>query len=102
MSSHWSDNAWNLKVPDEVQEVYIGQREDILDLLPPFLPAYAGVDDDPTWEWGHKCVFSVKSGYLMLNDRGLRFPFAKVIWNVKAPLKVRAFLWLVTKRAILT
>jgi len=44
----------------------------------------------------------VNSAYDHLNDGGARCPFAKNIWNIKAPLKVKAFLWLVVNRAILT
>ena len=35
-------------------------------------------------------------------DRGLQCPFVKVIWNVKTPLKIKVFLWLIINKAILT
>ena len=39
---------------------------------------------------------------LRLDDGSLRCPFAKVIWNIKVPLKIKAFLRLVNKWALLT
>ena len=61
-----------------------------------------GVRDRPIWNWDSKLIFSIKSVYYMLNDDGLWCLFAKVIWSIRAPFKVRAFLWLVINDVILT
>ena len=47
-------------------------------------------------------TFLVKNAYLRLNDGGLRCLLDKVILKIKAPLKIKAFLWLVVNRATLT
>jgi len=61
-------NARNIKVPEEVQEVFIDQREELFNLLPQVLPINAGVRDAPTWAYSHKRSFSVKSAYRVFND----------------------------------
>ena len=61
-----------------------------------------GVRDCHTWEWDPKWVLSVRNAYYRLNDGGLRWAFTKVIWKVKAPLKVMAFIWFPIYRMILT
>ena len=76
--------------------------EEFLNLLPPLLPDFAGDRDSMTWKWDPKMTFSVKSTYLTINDAGLRCPYAKVLWNIKASLKIRAFLWLIINKEILT
>ena len=77
-------------------------REELVHPLPNHLNLSTGSRGRPIWDWDHKKVFSVRSAYFRLNDDGLRCPFAKVIWDVKTPLKIKVFLWLVIKCAILT
>ena len=51
--------------------------------------------DWTVWERDAKSCFSVKNTYFMLNDGSLRCPFANIVWHIKLPLKIKAFLWLV-------
>lgn len=47
-------------------------------------------------------TFSIKLIYRFLNDGGCRLRYAKYIWRVWCPLKIRVFLWLLAKEALLT
>jgi len=74
----------------------------LLSILPQSIILIGEGSDKPTWEWDAKRTFSVYNAYYRINERGLRCPFPKVIWKIKAPLKVKAFFWPVVNRAILT
>lgn len=58
--------------------------------------------DKPRWFWSVDGVYSVRNAYRHLNDGGLCSLVSNVIWHIRAPLKVKAFLWLVFHNAILT
>ena len=77
------------------QEEYAVQREELLQLL-------HGHGMLLSWNGTHLWVFSVKNAYFRPNFGGLRCRVALVIWKVKAPLKIRAFLWVVINKLILT
>jgi mannosylglycoprotein endo-beta-mannosidase len=46
-------------------------------------------------------IFSVKLLYTYLMARRVLFPY-KMIWRLKVPLKIKAFIWLIVKNRILT
>lgn len=46
--------------------------------------------------------FTVSSTYRLVIDGGLRFSHGNLIWMKKCLLKMRIFMWLVVKNAILT
>ncbi len=47
-------------------------------------------------------MFSVKSLYRFLQDSGVVDNRYVRLWNIKSPLKVRIFIWLVLKRRVMT
>ena len=76
-------------------------KDGLSQLIPHRLPQAQWIRDRPVWSWDPEHTFSVRGAYYRLNDEGLWCPFAKIIWSIKAPLKVRAFLWLVIRCALL-
>lgn len=46
-------------------------------------------------------IFSVKSFYNILITQRVHFPF-KHYWKLKVPLKIKVFMWLISKNSILT
>jgi hypothetical protein len=57
--------------------------------------------DRVSWTLTKSGAFSVKSLYTYLIARRILFPY-KMIWRMKIPLKVKAFIWLIVKDRILT
>jgi hypothetical protein len=57
--------------------------------------------DKPLWIWGKHKKFSVKSMYAHL-CRGEPGDANKRIWKAEIPLKIKIFMWLLNKNAILT
>jgi hypothetical protein len=57
-------------------------------------------DDKLVWTLSKSGVFSVKSFYLAMQSCGV-VPY-KFLWQVKIPLRVKTFLWMVLKKSILT
>jgi mannosylglycoprotein endo-beta-mannosidase len=57
--------------------------------------------DRVSWKLTRSGVFSVKSLYTYLMARQVLFPY-KMIWRLKIPLKIKAFIWLIVKNRILT
>jgi hypothetical protein len=61
------------------------------------------IDAEDSWEWklGKNSVFSVKSMYndLMIAEQ---VPVASPIWKLKIPLKIKVFMWYLTKGVTLT
>ncbi len=53
-----------------------------------------GRPDEVEWRWNKKGIFSVKSTYSVLINRGIRDPVACSIWGLSLPEKVKIFLWL--------
>ncbi|OAY84833.1 hypothetical protein ACMD2_23389 [Ananas comosus] len=63
------------------------------------------VEDRPDllhWRWSTDGHFSIKSTYSALTDGGARDARCSKIWNLKVPLKVKVFSWLVLKKRVLT
>jgi len=75
------------------------KREELMQLHPDHLPR---VRDQPSCAWDSKRILLLRSVYCKLNEGTLRCLFAKAIWRIKMPLKLRVFLWLVINGAILT
>ena len=92
----------NIWVPYQNQLEQDSRREELMQLLPNFLTHTTDERDGSMWECDHKRKFSIKNAYLRLNYGSLRWPFAKVIWKIKIPLKVRSFLWLIINRTLVT
>jgi hypothetical protein len=57
--------------------------------------------DKPLWIWGKHKKFSVKSMYAHL-CRGEPGDANKRIWKAEISLKIKVFMWLLNKNAILT
>ncbi len=58
--------------------------------------------DEVRWRWGAAERFSVKSVYTFLQDGGVSDVRYSKIWGIKAPVKVKVFVWLVLKNRVLT
>ncbi len=54
------------------------------------------------WRWAQSELFTVKTAYLFLQNGGVNVFFFDRLWSLKAPLKVKIFIWLVLKGRILT
>lgn len=61
-----------------------------------------GKEDMPIWRWEGGGRFMVLSAYTHFINRGHKMPNIDWIWKVMYPLKVRIFMWLLEKDAILT
>ncbi|KAJ4793140.1 RNA-directed DNA polymerase (reverse transcriptase)-related family protein [Rhynchospora pubera] len=70
-------------------------------LHPPFLQE-TGSDSNLTWRWTQNGSFSSASAYRILADTGVRSSYHLSLWKIKAPLKVRIFLWLLLQNRLLT
>ena len=77
-------------------------REELTHLLPGHVHLLSGSRVCPFWDWDSNMTFSVKNIYFRLNDGGLRCLFVKIIWDIKALLKVKAFIWLIINDVIVT
>lgn len=53
------------------------------------------------WKLEARGRFSVGSLYRLLKRSQIQFPYS-FLWNIKVPLKIKVFLWLVHRRSILT
>ena len=92
--------GWNVRLTSYILAELQHQWEELFQILSHHLALTEGSRDRPLWEWDPRRTFSVKNAYFKLNDGGLRRPFAKVVWYIKVPLKIRAFLWLIVKDAL--
>jgi len=66
------------------------------------IPAVGDNWDVSLWHFTSNRQFSVSSFYSLLNWGACYSATARILWKVKAPLKVRAFTWLTARHAILT
>lgn len=57
--------------------------------------------DIPEWRWSPLGQHSISSTYNSTIDGETRLVNSKLIWATKCPLKVKVFIWLVAKEAIL-
>lgn len=58
--------------------------------------------DEAIWSWSNSDLFSVKSMYNFLQERGVKERRFAQLWSVKAPLKVKIFGWLVLLQKVLS
>ncbi len=61
----------------------------------------SNLDDRPSWRWSGSGVFSTLSAYDFLTFDGVRDDKLSFLWNSKAPLRVKIFLWLAAKNRIM-
>lgn len=54
------------------------------------------------WRWEKTDIFSIHSMYLFYKHGGMVCRSTETIFRIKAPLKVRLFVWLTKNNAILT
>lgn len=102
VSDLWShEQGWCL----EHMSPYVSEST-ILELRYVVLDCVTGARDRISWSMSAGGVFSVKSAYSMLTFNGLPQPdmesFFRQVWSVKAPERVRVFLWLVSNQVIMT
>lgn len=57
--------------------------------------------DEPIWALATSGSYKVSATYHRLVDGGCRLPNMKTFWESKSPIKVRIFMWLIAKNAIL-
>lgn len=55
-----------------------------------------------TWRWTVSGEFTSSSAYHMMHDKGVVCHFYRILWKIKAPSKVRVFIWLLVRNKILT
>ncbi|KAJ1698769.1 hypothetical protein LUZ63_007281 [Rhynchospora breviuscula] len=55
-----------------------------------------------TWRWTNHGFFSSNSAYKVLADTGVWCPYQARLWKIKAPPKVKVFLWLLLQDRLLT
>ncbi|KAJ1704290.1 hypothetical protein LUZ63_004069 [Rhynchospora breviuscula] len=56
----------------------------------------------PLWRWTPSGQYSAASAYSILVDPGLRSPFHTKLWKMRAPPRVKIFLWLLLLDRLLT
>ncbi|KAJ1688151.1 hypothetical protein LUZ63_019541 [Rhynchospora breviuscula] len=61
-----------------------------------------GLPQRLTWKWSTTGDYSAASAYRLLADPGMRSPYHKLLWKIKAPPKVQIFLWLILLDRVLT
>ncbi|KAJ1696613.1 hypothetical protein LUZ63_005125 [Rhynchospora breviuscula] len=59
-------------------------------------------DQSKAWRWEPNGSFSSSSAYKVLPDTGIRSHFHHKLWKIKAPSKVKIFLWLLLQDRLLT
>ncbi|KAJ3700817.1 hypothetical protein LUZ61_004522 [Rhynchospora tenuis] len=77
---------------------------DIMKYLPFFYASIIISSNDPTvaWRWTNSGAYTSASAYALLADPGVRSPYHLKLWKLKAPLKVKIFLWLLLQDRLLT
>lgn len=58
--------------------------------------------DTTAWSWEPSGRFSTSSAYKVLHNRGIICPFSNRLWKIKAPPKVRVFIWVMSQNKLLT
>lgn len=78
--------------------------KDLISLLPDFISSlnvqtHSGL---PAWGGTRNGLFSVASAYSMGRRTNDIWPYHKLLWDIKCPLKVRIWAWLALQNKILT
>ncbi|KAJ3704354.1 hypothetical protein LUZ61_008059 [Rhynchospora tenuis] len=94
-----------LQLPPWLLKILEGmRRRDILHHKDFYL---ASTTTDPvsgltTWRWNKSGTFSSASAYRVISDPGVWSTRHTVLWRIKAPPRVKVFLWLLTADRLLT
>ncbi|KAJ4758597.1 RNA-directed DNA polymerase (reverse transcriptase)-related family protein [Rhynchospora pubera] len=73
-----------------------------------FLPFYSTSIDSTrgshvlSWRWTNSGCYTSASAYALLANPGIRSPYFGKLWKLKAPPKVKIFLWLLLQDRLLT
>jgi hypothetical protein len=59
-------------------------------------------EDGIIWQYTSSGRFSIQSLYAIINDRGVKYVYTLVIWNISVPSRVHIFLWLLANNKTLT
>ncbi len=86
-------------VPAQTQGNYVWIR-DLKEVLANKTPGFG--EDVIRWRWSNTEDFSVRSTYTFLQDGGVKASMYHRIWKIKAPLKVKIFVWITLRGRILT
>jgi hypothetical protein len=70
--------------------------------LIPFYSASIWRDNGLVWRWNSSHKFTCASAYHTLHQRGILSSDYKILWKLRAPMKVRIFVWLMRENKILT
>lgn len=62
---------------------------------------FSACTDTLLWRWEKTNTLSIKLIYHFFNNGRCQLRHAKAIWRIWCPLKIRVFLWLLVKEAIL-
>ncbi|KAJ4799837.1 RNA-directed DNA polymerase (reverse transcriptase)-related family protein [Rhynchospora pubera] len=76
----------------------------IMKFLPFFSASIDLSNNNPamSWRWTASGLYTSASAYAMLSDSGVRSPYHLKLWKVKAPPKVKIFIWLLLQDRLLT
>ncbi|XP_020110397.1 uncharacterized protein LOC109725566 [Ananas comosus] len=77
-----------------------GQLSMLKDLLRGHRPSDRS--DSIRWRWTSDQLFTVKSLYQLITDAGLRVSMNQHIWNLKIPVKIKVFIWLLLRKRLPT
>lgn len=78
------------------------RRGELVNFLKHCKLMYNEHEDQCKWRWNRRGAFLIISLCKHLNNSRRNPIFNKVVWKIKAPQKVRAFLWLACNNAIFT
>jgi len=95
-------SRWHLRLAIDLSPQQTLLWNDLAKLINSMISTNNTLLDELHWQFNANNQFSVRSLYNLLNSGAYKSASAKVIWKVNAPLKVKVFLWLTSKNAILT
>ncbi|XP_020253791.1 uncharacterized protein LOC109830842 [Asparagus officinalis] len=96
------DNAWHwsLLLRRCIPHMSRTDKSNLLNLIGSY--QISTHSDIPIWSLTTNGMYSVKSFYQLLNFRGIKSPFYKVIWKNAIPSKVSVFIWLLSMNKLHT
>lgn len=92
----WRRNAWSS--PSSRGRVEMRELRQILEGYAPIVTT----GDKPVWRQDMGGKFMIKATYCHFINRGMLVSNTNWVWKTNCPPKVRMFLWLLSKRALLT
>jgi hypothetical protein len=63
---------------------------------------YSEEPDAIIWKFNSSGKYSVRSLYVVINDRGVKQVFSPVMWKILIPPRIHVFLWLLSNDKIPT